>query len=140
MKLIISILAIAFAVNTVMSFQIQRSSSFCQTRTTAGALRSHTASRDTDPYDELLDFNKPLKQEVNPVAFTENSIIGGPDFNIYVGNAMFRKEGSTKRKVKPHSMEEYLEQQFGDLDAALKGDEQWVTELRDIVELKRGRV
>lgn len=141
MKLIFSMLVIAFAADTISSFQIQRTSTFCQTRNTPVSLRSSSASsRDADPYDELLDFDKPLKQEVNPVAFTENSIVGGPDFNASVGNVIFRKEGATKRKAKPNSMEEYLEQQFGELDATLKGDEQWVTELRDIVELKRGGI
>ena len=136
MKLSASIISFYLSLVAVCAFHLHGSSTLIK-RLPISRLFS---SNDADPYgyDELLDFDKPLKQEMNPAAITENSIVVGSDFNVSSANIMFRNKGTETRKAKPNSMEEYLEQQFGELDAALKGDEQWVTELRDIVELKRG--
>ncbi len=137
MKLSSRVIGFHLLIGAVFAFRLHRTFSLIKRL----PINRSSSSSDADPYgyDELLDFDKPLKQEMNPAAFTENTIVVGPDFNASSANFMFRSKGAETGKAKPHSMEEYLEQQFGELDAALKGDEQWVTELRDIVELKRGK-
>jgi hypothetical protein len=53
------------------------------------------------------------------------------------------KLASTKMSKPPKKLQwehwdEFMESEFGDMDRELKGDEKWIFELRDAVELKRG--
>jgi hypothetical protein len=86
----------------------------------------------SDPYGELFNLNKPLDAEVNAV-----KILDELEPVVNTSGLAFRgsSEGSTERK---NSMQSYIEEQFGELDGNLEEDEQWVSELRDVVELKRG--
>lgn len=43
-----------------------------------------------------------------------------------------------RKKLQWEHWDEFMESEFGDMDRELKGDEKWIFELRDAVELKRG--
>jgi hypothetical protein len=104
-----------------------------------GKLGFTTLMRDndqSDPYDDAFSLNKPLDAYVSPSAI---KILDEIDPIVNASGISFRGNGgvTTGRK---NAMQTYIEEQFGELDGNLKEEEQWVSELRDIVELKRGNL
>ena len=87
-------------------------------------------------YEDLINLNKPVEVDINPMVLSESSINYGADVAsqgiIQRGNKVVSGNGSHQ-----DSSESYLEALFG----AIKddGDDAWLNEVMDIVELQRGK-
>jgi hypothetical protein len=84
----------------------------------------------------LFNLNKPLDADASPSAV---NLLDEIEPVVNTSSLSFRGSSgaTTERK---NSMQSYIEEQFGELDGNLKEEEQWVSELRDVVELKRGKL
>lgn len=91
---------------------------------------------DIDPYDGLLDLDKPVKADTKESLFPLVSI-STPETTEET-QPRSRKSSLVKSKKHWEHWDEWMEQEFGDVDAELKEEDKWVLELRDILEQKRG--
>lgn len=90
-----------------------------------------------DPYDGFVDLNKPVHPEDALSVAMANNLVDELTLNIS-GLSTRSADGVEAAVGKP--LETIIVEQFPDLDAEPGEDEQWVSELRDIVELKRGEL
>jgi len=89
-----------------------------------------------DPYDLLLDLDKPIESDAKKTLLPTLSISSSKGASLAPRT---RKPVSILRNKKPWAhWDEWMEQEFGDLDAELEEKDKWLLELRDIVEQKRG--
>jgi len=91
---------------------------------------SHSDS-DYDPYGTLLDFNKILEEDSNDKAYLANSIVADPD----LPDVQFIKP---PKQTSSRRWENYVVSIWNDIDTPQRDAENWVTEMRDAVEQKRG--
>lgn len=88
-----------------------------------------------DPYSDLLNMEKIIEPELNNILVSEVTLDKPKNSPLIA-----IKNGKEKSKrVKPWvHWDEFMESEFGDMDAELKESDMWMLELRDSVELKRG--
>jgi hypothetical protein len=87
-----------------------------------------------DPYEDIVNMNKTVEQPDAYDLSASNSFRS----EVYRSlSAEFPAMGTFGTNT-PASALSVIERHLGDLDAVPSGDDQWVAELRDIVELKRG--
>ena len=93
-----------------------------------------TANEEDDPYGDLMDFNKPIEIEESAEMINVWSI----DSSIDAGSlAKTRMTPKTAQQQWEH-WDEFMEQEFGNMDAEITEDQKWMIDMRDMVEQKRG--
>jgi len=100
---------------------------------------------DFDPYADMLNFNKPLDDQNSTIVMSASSIKSPPGpaspvptySNLVVGRSATGLMTNFKRW---NQWDEFMEAELGDIDAEItKDSDRWIQEMRDLVELKRGR-
>jgi len=94
-----------------------------------------------DPYADMLDFNARLADNFTEAIVTENTIVETAASLERAVKLKQKKEKSLSKKAQRYQWvhwNDFLEEQLGDMDAELQPGEEWVGEMRDAVELKRG--
>lgn len=86
---------------------------------------------DDDPYGSLLNFDKILEEDSNDQAYLANSIVADPD----LPDVQFIKP---PKQTSSKKWENYVLSIWNDIDTPQRDGENWVTEMRDAVEQKRG--
>ena len=100
---------------------------------------SGSASQEDDPYDLLLDLDKPIASDAKKTLLPTLSISLSKADSLATSPSRTRKPAPILRNKKPwEHWDEWMEHEFGDLDAELEEKDRWLLELRDIVEQKRG--
>jgi hypothetical protein len=84
-----------------------------------------------DSYDDLVNLDRKVEQ---PDLFDQSNSFNGDAHSL---PAVFPADGTSGTNIQASDLA-VLERHLGDLDAVPSGDEDWITEMRDIVELKRG--
>ena len=95
-----------------------------------------------DSYDDLLNVNKILSETQYPFVLKESSLnnrnmTGDLQMDSNFKSIRLFKENSSKAKRWEH-WDDFMEQEFGDMDAELSEKDGWIKEMREIVEQKRG--
>ena len=81
-----------------------------------------------------MDFNKPIEIEESAEMINVWSI----DSSIDAGSlAKTRMTPKTAQQQWEH-WDEFMEQEFGNMDAEITEDQKWMIDMRDMVEQKRG--
>ena len=97
---------------------------------------SQDFSDDLDPYEGFLDTNTEIEGSIADTLAREWSLQDGTDDT---GTALAVKKSKLNKPRKQwEHWDAFMEEEFGDMDRALTKDEEWIYELRDAVELKRG--
>jgi hypothetical protein len=87
-----------------------------------------------DPYEDIVNMDKKVEQPDAYDLIATHSVTS----DVYRSlSAEFPAVGTFGTNM-PASALSLFERHLGDLDAVPNGDDQWVAELRDIVERKRG--
>ena len=108
-----------------------------QTATTTKS-RSSTklySSQEIDPYGDLLNVNKVIEPDT-----TQQELINlwSIDAQKEEGMPLAATRMNPNRPKKPWFWDDFMEVEFGDMDAPLPEDKFWMFEARDVVEQKRG--
>ena len=93
---------------------------------------------DLDPYGDDFDFGSELNGDSSVIdALMKDWSLEEPKAKD--GSLATTKKSKLDNKPIPwENWDPFMEEEFGDMDRILTDDEEWVYELRDIVELKRG--
>ena len=108
-----------------------------QTATTTKS-RSSTklySSQEIDPYGDLLNVNKVIEPDT-----TQQELINlwSIDAQKEEGMPLAATRMNPNRPKKPWFWDDFMEEEFGDMDAELTEDLSWMSEVRSITEQKRG--
>ena len=87
-----------------------------------------------DPYGDMLNMNKPVESKVAEDLVNLWSI----DKKEETDKLAFSRMSTTEKRVKPWFWDDFMEEEFGDMDAELTEDLSWMSEVRSITEQKRG--
>ena len=94
-------------------------------------LSSHLDDVD-DPYGDMLNLNRGVESKVAEDLVNLWSIEKKGDEKLVFSRM------TAEKKVKPWFWDDFMEEEFGDMDAELTEDQSWMSEVRSITEQKRG--
>ena len=106
-------------------------------RSTTHNTCSDFPSEDFDPYGDLLNFQKPLLDEVavNSLTLREIETTEVNPGKIVEDEAVRKR----RERYRWEFWDDFMEQELGDINAELLEGERWIQEMRDLVEMKRGK-
>lgn len=93
------------------------------------------SSQDMDPYADMLNFEAPVNEDKKSALISQWSI--DKDRTAESESKSFKAPAELPRW---EHWDAFMDEQFGDMDKeiSMNGEDRWILELRDAVELKRG--
>jgi hypothetical protein len=137
----LKVISAVLLLHPVSSFQISRSNQIThrtQCLSSSRNTRLFSASdeevEDEDPYGDLLNFKKPVETENSKDLIKMWSIASSID-----SGSLVKVKGPPKTAQQQwEHWDDFMEEQFGNMDAEVPDNERWQIDMRDMVEQKRG--
>jgi hypothetical protein len=140
----LKVISAVLLLHPVSSFQISRSnqitygthcySSSRSTRLSSTSDEEVEELEDEDPYGDLLNFKKPVETENSKDLINIWSIASSVD-----AGSLVKVKGPPKTAQQQwEHWDDFMEEQFGNMDAEVPDSERWQIDMRDMVEQKRG--